>query len=49
LIERKYDSGHKVETIYRVLVPALVLPVEDIIELRPNAQVFRGFKFKTRV
>ena len=46
LVERKYDSADKVEPIYRILVPALVLFIENIIELSPEVQVLRDLEFQ---
>ena len=49
LIERKYDTTNEIKAIYRILIPALVFFIENIVELRPEANIFLDLKFKTRV
>ena len=46
LAERKYDSAQKVKAINRILVPTLILTIENIIELCPQLQVLNDLEFK---
>ena len=48
LSERKYNSAQKVEPINRILVPALVFFVENIIELHPQFDVLIDLELQAR-
>src|ERR1700759_3474055 len=49
LTERKYNSASKVKSIHRVLIPALVFFIEDIIELSPEIEIFCDLEFQPRI
>ena len=49
MVERKYDSADKVEPIDWILVPPLVLLIENIIELSPCIEIPGDLEFKTGI
>ena len=49
LSERKYDSAQEVQSINRILVPALVFLIQDIIELRPHFEVLHHLEFNSGI